>query len=99
MLGIEWVCLSFVDPAVCVLEVKKLPKRKPQNQSGRYHRLTHKCQKYSECKEKLPEGNRGLKLSSNLYTGQGEVGTDLMGSFGSWGYERSTCNFGGLFIG
>ena len=47
----------------------------------------------------LPEGNRRLKLGSNLYTGQGEEGIDLVSSFGSWGYETSTCNFGGPFIG
>ena len=74
----------------CVFEMKRLSQRKPQSQNGGCCLLAHRCQKSSECQEKLQEENRELRPGSNLSPGQGKVNTDFMESFGSWEYKRST---------
>lgn len=98
--GIDWIYLSFVEPAGLYFGNENLSQRKIQSQSSRYHLLAHRCQKSFECQEKksCQRKNRRLRPDTNLSIGQEKVGTDLKSSFWSWCYERPTYNLGGLFI-
>lgn len=81
---------SFVEPASLCFRNEKAVREEALKSEWWLPSLAHRCQKSCGCQEKLQEENRGLRPGSNLSPGQGKVDTDLMESFGSWEYKRTT---------